>query len=457
MDRFEDLFGEPEPVSVSEYTREVKRLLESEIRPVWVRGEVSNLRRQASGHLYFSLKDAGAQLPTVMFRLDAGRTSFALADGMEVLAFGQISVYEPAGRYQLIARELSESGQGRLHREFERLKRKLADEGLFDAARKRPIPQSPIRLGIVTSPTGAALQDFIRILKRRGWPGRLTVIPAKVQGVGAADEIVEALSFANEYGAFDAIVLARGGGSLEDLWCFNEERVARAVGESRIPTISAVGHEIDFTLCDFAADLRAETPSAAAELITSSCLACLERLAQCKRRLFETASSRWRASASDTRALRLRLLAASPQAQVERAYLRLDELEARLAGSARERLSGLRERWRRALDGLADRRLPERVSAEASRAKQLETRLERAAARPLESAAGRLRALRAKLDALSPKAVLRRGFALLQSVDGKPLGSASEVARQRRVKATMRDGEVWLDPSRGDGDALGSD
>ena len=247
--------------SVSGFTRRVKTLLESGLRPGWVRGEVTNVRAQASGHVYFSLKDAGAQLSAVMFRGDAARQTVKLREGTQVVVYGEVSVYEARGQYQLIVRVVIEDGVGKLQREFEALKARLAAEGLFAVETKRAIPAMPACVGFITSPTGAAVQDFMRILMRRGWRGRVVVLPAKVQGEGAAAEMAAMVALAQELGIFDVMVIGRGGGSLEDLWAFNEEVLVRAVAACTVPVISAVGHEIDFTLCDFAADRRAEVES----------------------------------------------------------------------------------------------------------------------------------------------------------------------------------------------------
>jgi exodeoxyribonuclease VII large subunit len=218
--------------SVSEFTRRVKALLEGGIRPGWVRGEVSNLRAQASGHVYFSLKDAGAQLSAVLFRGDAARQAVKLRDGLQVVVYGEVSVYEARGQYQLIVRAVIEDGVGKLQREFEALKTRLAAEGLFAPEKKRAIPTMPVCVGFVTSPTGAAVQDFLRILTRRGWRGRVVVLPAKVQGEGAAAEMIAMLALAQELGIFDLLVIGRGGGSLEDLWAFNAEPLAREIGRA---------------------------------------------------------------------------------------------------------------------------------------------------------------------------------------------------------------------------------
>ncbi len=276
--------------SVTQLTRRIKQLLEGGVEPCWVRGEVSNLRIQASGHIYFSLKDAGAQISAVLFRGDAMRLEIRLREGMQVQAYGQLSLYEPRGQYQLVVRTVTEDGVGRLQREFEELKRRLAAEGLFEASRKVPLPAMPERVGFITSPTGAAVRDFMRILERRGWRGRAVVLPCKVQGEGSALELAAMLELAGrlvlsaegepvarsaegQRPFFDLLVIGRGGGSMEDLNAFNEEPLVRAVAACAIPIISAVGHETDVTLCDFVADVRAETPSGAAELVSSGFVA----------------------------------------------------------------------------------------------------------------------------------------------------------------------------------------
>ncbi|HBR94896.1 MAG TPA: exodeoxyribonuclease VII large subunit, partial [Opitutae bacterium] len=256
-------------LKVTALTRLIKGQLEENFSRVWVQGEISNLRKQSSGHIYFSLKDAGSQLPCALFARDTARQDFELKDGMEVQLLGDISVFEPHGRYQLIAKVAIQSGQGRLQMEFERLKRKLATEGLFDAERKQALPALPRKIAVITSPTGAAVRDFLRILRRREFAGEVVILPSKVQGQGTAQEVTNMLEYAGASQGFDLVVLTRGGGSIEDLWAFNKEQVARAVADCPIPVISAIGHEIDTVLTDYAADQRAETPSGAAELISS--------------------------------------------------------------------------------------------------------------------------------------------------------------------------------------------
>ena len=404
--------------SVSEFTRRVKTLLESGIRPGWVRGEVSNLRAQASGHVYFSLKDAGAQLSAVLFRGDAARQTVKLRDGQQVVVYGEVSVYEQRGQYQLIVRVVIEDGVGKLQREFEALKARLAEEGLFAAERKRAIPVMPRCVGFITSPTGAAVQDFLRILTRRGWRGRVVVLPAKVQGEGAAAEIVAMLALAQELGMFDLLVIGRGGGSIEDLWAFNEEPLVRAVAACAVPVISAVGHEIDFTLCDFAADVRAETPSAAAELISSQFVACAERATQAGEAIaaaLEGAVDRAGERLDHARS-RLRLL--SPGAQIEHGYLRLDDLSNRLGAALRASVQARRQQLADARAGLARRSPEERVQNESQR----------------------LLSLWKRLQAASPASVLNRGFAIMRDEAGKPVTRRAKVQPGQRLAAEFADG-----------------
>ncbi len=406
--------------TVSEFTRRVKSLLEEGIRPCWVRGEVSNLRSQASGHVYFSLKDAEAQLACVLFRGDAVRQRVVLRDGLQVLVFGEVGVYEQRGQYQLIVRVVLEDGVGRLQQEFERLKQRLADEGLFAAERKQAIPLMPATVGFITSPTGAAVQDFIRILQRRGWSGRLVVLPARVQGEGAAAEMTMMLKLAGRLGIFDLLVIGRGGGSLEDLWAFNEEALVRAIAICPVPIISAVGHEIDFTLCDFAADARAETPSAAAELISSNFLRGAERAAQvlaAMEGVLADVLERSRTGVAHARG-RLRLL--SPKAVVEQGQLRLDDTANRLAAAARARLQAHRQRMA-VLTGRFRAGSPQpRISLESHR----------------------LLGLWKRLQAASPASVLNRGFVIVRDARGSPVARRTGVQPGQRLMNEFADGTL---------------
>jgi exodeoxyribonuclease VII large subunit len=424
MKTTEEAEGGARVESVTEFTRRVKTILETQVRPGWVRGEVSNLRAQASGHVYFSLKDAGAQLSAVMFRGDAARQDVKLRDGAQVLVYGEISVYEARGNYQLIVRAIVDDGVGRLQREFEALKRKLADEGLFEADNKVTIPELPQTVGFITSPTGAAVQDFLRILIRRGWRGRVVVLPAKVQGDGAAAEMIEMLRLAQDEAAcgvrFDLLVIGRGGGSLEDLWAFNEEPLVRAVAACSIPIISAVGHEIDFTLCDFAADVRAETPSAAAELISSGFVAAAERAARLAEDLQHHVGAALEAAGERLDHARSRLRLLSPTAQVERGFLKLDDLSNRLGAALGVTVQARRQRLTE-VAGLLRERSPQRR---------------------VESESQRLLALWKRLQAASPASVLNRGFVIMRDADGNPVQTKAAVQKGQRLAAEFADGSV---------------
>ncbi len=406
--------------SVTEFTREVKGLLEGGIRPGWVRGEVSNYRAQASGHVYFSLKDAGAQLACVLFRGDAARQSLALRDGLQVLVYGEVSVYETRGQYQLVVRALIEHGVGRLQQELEKLKQRLAAEGLFDAARKKPVPLLPRTVGFITSPTGAAVQDFIRILQRRGWTGRLVVLPVKVQGDGAAAEMVAMLRWAGALEIFDLFVIGRGGGSVEDLWAFNEEPLVRAIALCPVPVISAVGHEIDYTLCDFAADVRAETPSGAAELISSNYLACTERVSQAADSLGATAKDTLGRAKERLDHARSRLRLLMPTAAIEQSYLRLDDLGNRLGSALRSAVQLRRESLAVVRSRLAGASPGKRVQEESHR----------------------LLALWKRLESASPASVLKRGYAIVRDAAGRPVARAQGIRPGQPLVNEFHDGQV---------------
>jgi exodeoxyribonuclease VII large subunit len=414
--------GDERVQSVTEFTRRVKTVLEANFRTGWVRGEISNLRPQSSGHIYFSLKDAGAQISAVMFRGDALRQTVKLRDGLQVVVFGGVSVYEARGQYQLIVRAVFEDGVGRLQQEFEALKRRLADEGLFAPERKVPLPLLPATVGFITSPTGAAIQDFVRILTRRGWRGRLIVLPAKVQGVGVAEEMAAQVRAAEALGIFDLLVIGRGGGSLEDLWAFNEEPLVRAVAACSVPIISAVGHEIDVTLCDFAADVRAETPSGAAELISSHFIdaaarveAAGEAMSDVIERTLETASERL-----DHARSRLRLL--SPGAQLERGFLRLDDLANRLNLALRQAVQIKRQQ----------------LATPAARFVRCSPEFR------VQQESHRLLSLWKRLQAASPASVLSRGFAIVRDENGQPITQRKTVQSGQRLGVVFNDGDVQV-------------
>jgi exodeoxyribonuclease VII large subunit len=348
--------------SVSDLTRSLRGLVVGAFSDVWVRGEVTNLRKVSSGHLYFTLKDAEAILPAVLFRSSAVRQRFELEDGLEVACGGAIDVYPPHGRYQLVVREVAPLGAGPLQLAFEQLRRRLDAEGLFDAARKVPLPSLPRRVCLVTAKTGAAVRDLVTVIHRRFSRVEIVLVAVRVQGVGAAEEIARGLAFADRHARADVIVVGRGGGSLEDLWAFNEEAVARAIAACRTPVVSAVGHEVDVTIADFAADVRAATPSVAGELVVrvlDDLLAALDRQETRLRHLLRArleADRRRLGALADRPVLRdplglvvalrrrvdhagERLAAASPRAALDRRRTRLEDLRVRLALASRNALS----------------------------------------------------------------------------------------------------------------------
>lgn len=429
-------------LSVGDYTRQIKQLLEGEIAPAWVRGEVSNLRRQQSGHVYFTLKDRESQLPCVLFRGDAMRQRVELDEGQQCIVMGALSVYEPHGRYQMICRELVEDGVGRLQQAFEKLKKRLADEGLFDAGRKQALPMLPRTVGIVTSPTGAALKDFLSILKRRGWCGRVIIYPAKVQGAGAAREIVRQIEAAQASGEVDLLVVGRGGGSLEDLWCFNEEAVARAVAACELPVISAVGHEIDFTLSDFAADKRAETPSAAAELISSAYLECREQVRLAREGLMGSAEFYLERRANGLELIVGRMRAVSPERRIERCTLQLDDLAMRMGMASRELLHAgntLLNRLQQRLVAMSPER---RLELQQAKMAELSRRMKRIASSALKPRTERLIALRQRLENSSLQKTLARGFVTVRNEKGDLITRKQGLQSGDRLAIDFSDGEV---------------
>jgi exodeoxyribonuclease VII large subunit len=429
-------------LTVSEVTRRIKAALAEPFRAVWVRGEISNLRRAPSGHLYFCLKDDRAMLECMMWSSDLARLAFAPRDGVEVEAFGGITVYEPKGRYQLYAETMRVAGVGALLAALEDLKQHLQAEGLFDPARKRPLPRYPGRIGLVTSPVGAAARDLIKVLRAR-WPSiSLVLAPVRVQGEGAAAEIASAIERFNRVRGADLLIVGRGGGSLEDLWAFNEERVVRAVAASAIPVISAVGHEADVTLADLAADVRAATPSNAGELAVPDRREARRHLEALRRRL-ESAVGH----ALEDRRRRLEELLAKHGFRRPRDVFRfwgqrLDELAERLRRQARRTLEGARLRLERARAAYGLREWPQRLGRRRAEVARLARRLEPAllaalARRRLQWAGGQDR-----LRALSPRRVLERGYCLVRGPDGTLLRSAAGLAVGDRVQVEFARGEA---------------
>lgn len=431
-------------LKVTELTRQIKAQLEGRFTQLWVQGEVSNLRRQSSGHIYFSLKDAGSQLPCVLFARDAAQQSFQLEDGMEVLLLGSLSVYAPHGRYQLIAKMTVESGQGRLQIEFERLKKKLSAEGLFDPSSKRPLPTLPMRIAVVTSPTGAAVRDFLRILKRRNYKGEVVVFPARVQGKGTEKEIAAMLEYAGASKDFDLAVITRGGGSIEDLWAFNEELLARAVATCPLPVISAVGHEIDTVLTDYAADQRAETPSAAAELISSLAIEAEQRLEQAQNNLLYSIETHINDRRQSLDRLQTKMQLIAPARQVEILGMKLDDLENHLSQSLQTRLNQERTKLAQQSQKLAEHHPRIKISLAHQALGNLDQRLSRATKVEAHTKQEHLLHLQKRLDNSSLNATLRRGYAVLKNTDGAIISSAKKAQNSTQLNALLNDGEVAL-------------
>lgn len=436
-------------LSVTDVTLKIKGLLEKQVGEVWVAGEVTNLRLQSSGHAYFTLKDANAQLSCVLFRGTTVKDRAALKDGQKVTLQGDVTVYEPRGQYQLIVRSLEVQGIGALQAAFERLKQKLNAAGWFAAERKRPLPKYPQRLGIVTSPTGAALRDVLHVLGRRYAGLEVILVPSRVQGSGAELEVAAAIrrlntwSAASETRRLDAILVTRGGGSLEDLWAFNEEAVAQAIFESVVPVVSAIGHEIDFTIADFVADLRAATPSAAAELLTAGYVESQDRVARSGQRL-----RRWLEAVLDTAAdaverLGERLARAHPRRRLQERMQRLDEIQATLGRRMQERRRALRER----LAMLDARRNALRPRVALMRGLEdlaaTRTALGAGMRTAVRARRERLERLTLRLDLLSPAAVLARGYSItVETATGKVVRRAEEVVAGTALSTRLASGAV---------------
>jgi exodeoxyribonuclease VII large subunit len=434
--------GNRDIYSVSRLNREVRVLLERGFGTLWLEAEISNLARPSSGHWYFSLKDAAAQVRCCMFRQRNMLCNFAARDGQKVLVRARIGLYEPRGEYQLVIDHMEDAGLGALKRQFEELSAKLAAEGLFAPERKRSLPVLPKRIGVITSPTGAAIRDILHVLARRFAAVRVLIYPVAVQGAAAAAEITAALRLAGERADCDVLILARGGGSLEDLWAFNDEALARAIVASPVPVISGIGHEVDFTIADFAADVRAPTPSAAAEVAVpdgEEWLASLHRLGQ---RLQRGVLRRLDAQRERLRWLSGRAALVSPSAKLAQQTQRLDDLEQRLARALRQILAD-----RRAALGERRSRLWQlspivQVQASAARQAALFARLRAAGLAQLHGARERLAPLVRTLHAVSPLATLDRGYAIVSREGGGILRNAADARPGTIIEARLSTGRI---------------
>ncbi len=419
-----------------------RNLLEDSFPLIWVEGELGNVTRPASGHLYFTLKDARAQVRAAMFKPKSQWLKFAPREGLRVLARGRLTLYEARGDYQLVVDHLEDAGEGALRRAFEQLKAKLAAEGVFDPASKRPLPAHVRRLGVLTSPTGAAVRDVLSVLARRFPLLDVDVLPVQVQGETAAAQIVEMLRRAARSGRYDVLLVARGGGSLEDLWTFNDERLARAIAASPVPVVSAVGHETDFTLADFAADLRAPTPSAAAELLVPDRRDLLARVAVLQRCLATAQAHRLRQAMQRADRAALRLNALRPQARLALLHRRQDDAIRRLHALWRDRHARRLAALRHAAAILRAQAPQRRLAALRERLLALGPRPQATIARTLQRDALRLRGLARSLETVSPLATVARGYALVTKEDGTLVRSITQVQPGEALTARLADGTL---------------
>jgi exodeoxyribonuclease VII large subunit len=427
--------------------RLVRQLLDDAMPPLWVEGELSNVARPASGHIYFTLKDAGAQVRCAMFRARAQGLGFRPADGLHVRVHGRVGLYEPRGDYQLVADQMEEAGEGALQRAFEQLKRRLAAEGLFEPARKRPLPAFPRRLAVITSATGAAVRDVLTVLARRFPLLPVDILPAPVQGAEAVPALRERLRAAIACGRYDVLLLTRGGGSLEDLWAFNDEQLARDIAASPIPVVAAIGHEVDTTLAELAADLRAPTPSAAAEAIAPDGAAIARQLGVHGRRLRGDTRRALQRLGQRLDIARLRLGRGDPRLRLAAVRERSGQALRRL----RQGLLGLLERRRSRLAAaraaLATRSPVARIAALRERLGHQQHRLCRGEQQGRRELRQRLAGLAAALQALSPLRTLDRGYAIVRDADsGRAIDRAAAVAGRALVRVELADGQVEVRP-----------
>jgi exodeoxyribonuclease VII large subunit len=428
-------------LTVSELTREIKDILEERFRDIWVEGEISNLRIPPSGHIYFTLKDDFSQIRTVLFKTQARTLRFLPEDGIHIICRGRVSLYEKRGDYQLILESIEPKGMGALQLAFLQLKERLEKEGLFDPARKRRIPAVPQRIGIVTSPTGSVIQDMLNILQRRFENLPILLFPARVQGEEACSEICEAIRYFNQFTDVDVIIVGRGGGSLEDLWAFNEEALARTIYQSKIPIISAVGHETDYTIADFVADLRAPTPSAAAELVVRNkrdMKNILQYLGGRLEKEMVQVLEEYRIHLSH-----LMKVFREPKRKTEEYILRVDDLLGRLRFLARWSLRRKREKVVHLSEGLDFRNPIEKLKKTRLFVTEKRKHLEKRIAYFLGSERQAVGMLLGKLDSLSPLAILRRGYSITRKLPSREiLRNAAQVREGDKVEVKLHQGAL---------------
>lgn len=427
---------------VRELNAQIQQLFDAEFRGVWVTGEISGCKQAASGHFYFNLKDEQSQLKCVLFRGNARFVKFRPQDGLAVAARGSIEVYQERGEYQLVVEFLEPRGAGALQLAFEQLKTRLAAEGLFDSARKRQLPALPLRIAIVSSPTGAVIRDILQVLERR-FPGlHIRLFPTLVQGEGAAEQIVQGISYFSEGGWAQVLIVARGGGSLDDLWAFNEEAVARAIAACRVPVVSAVGHETDFTIADFVADLRAPTPSAAAELVIKTKQSLTEEIDTAEKHLMQGVRYRLALYSKAWRERGLERAETVIHRQINRQMQQLDDLETRLRELKRENFAVKKQ----IIETLLRRLHATDVRLQLGRAKEslerVDTRIAELVREQLHKAGRGFERAQANLRQLSPVEVLSRGYAIVSSESGTVLRSASDTAEGKAVRIRFHQGSA---------------
>lgn len=412
-------------LSVSELNESIKALLEGEFQMIWVKGEISNFKAHSSGHFYFSLKDKNSQISSVMFRGSASRLKFRPKDGIEVIVRGRISVYTPRGSYQVLCETMEPVGEGGLQQEFEKLKQKLRSEGLFDASKKKRLPFLPFKIAIVTSPTGAAIKDMIQVLNRRHPAAEIIIVPSLTQGERASTNLIEGLKKAQSIPGVEVIITGRGGGSLEDMWCFNDEALARFISSMKVPVISAVGHEIDFTICDFVSDLRAPTPSAAAELVCKNVDEVKERIYQSRLRLVKNLKSVLFQKRMLVTQLGKRIT--DPRKKLSDIRLRIDELMIRFERSLLNNLKSRTEKLTTLNQRIST--VDKKISPLTEKVSYLEQRLLKAQEQKLDRNVKRLESLNDQLRALSPLEILQRGYSIVRLKSSKKI-----VSNQASVK-----------------------
>jgi exodeoxyribonuclease VII large subunit len=430
--------------SVSELSLEIRSLFERQFPDVWVTGEVSNLRAAGSGHLYFTLKDETAQLRAVCFRNQARYLKFKPQDGLAVIARGRLSIYEARGEYQLYVEFLEPAGLGALQLAFEQLKQKLAAEGMFDPARKKPLPMLPRVIGVVTSPTGAVIQDILRVLHRRFRNINVSIYPVKVQGEGAALEIAQGIEYFNRKLPVDVVIVARGGGSMEDLWAFNEEVVARAIAASEIPVISAVGHETDFTIADFVADLRAPTPSAAAELVVHRKQDFVSELDDHARHLAQMMRLKLSEARQVLTELSMHNVFQRLATHIAERAQRVDDYVAALERWIRSRLNSARQEWLRASAGVVRYDFMRHLRLKRASLEEREQRFQNDIRRLLTERRNRLAQLETVLRERSPLTILQRGYSITRDAEGKIIRDAAQIAIGADVSIHLAKGELGV-------------